>query len=126
MCLWSLRLSCHSYIENDPNFIASWRIELFHISVAARGKNSLITVVKAFLVNQAVSLQSSARLFSDRVLNMKGTVPHMCVLINHPVKEMSTTLSIACRDELLFRRSAGLMDFPSDVGELLTSIIAGD
>ena len=50
----------------------------------------------------------------------------MCILINHPVKEMNMTLTSACSDELLLRGSGGLIDFLSHVSELHAAINAED
>lgn len=50
----------------------------------------------------------------------------MCILINHPVKEMNMTLTSACPDELLLRGSAALIDFPSRVTELHEAINGED
>lgn len=50
----------------------------------------------------------------------------MCILINHPVKEMNMTLTSACSDELLLKGSGGLIDFLSHVSELRASVNAED
>jgi len=58
---------------------------------------------------------------------MKATVAvNVCILINHPVKEMNMTSTSAHSDELPLRGSGVLIDFPSHVSELHVAINAGD